>query len=439
MKNKDIRISVIVTIHNAEKYLRECLDSALAQTFTDIEILCIDGGSLDSSPQILEEYARKDGRIRIINDTNTSYGHKVNRGVQEAGGEYISVLESDDMYEPFMLEKLYEVAEQYSPDFVNADYTCFFEINGKRFQEITKMYPKSDYNRLMENQKHPEEFGVIPRYWTGIFKKAFLERDEIWLNESAGASYQDMSFRFLTSVLAQTSYHLDLPVYLYRTDNPDSSMHDCKKTVVIAEEHDFLHHELKKRDIRNKYIWHNAYQWKYLDFRGNMRYLQEPYRQELFQRYQEELKKDRKVLDSFADMGWMKEVAEMISEPPEKIAYRIEQESASIVKHNDYLSRFLNRITGLPKGQNVVLFGCGRMGMAALKYLQAAECRIACLTDNAEALWDTEKWGYQVLEPKDAVQVYGNAFYVVANKNSADGMIRQLSDMGVPEKMIYKY
>lgn len=125
MKNKDIRISVIVTIHNAEKYLRECLDSALAQTFTDIEILCIDGGSLDSSPQILEEYARKDGRIRIINDSNTSYGHKVNRGVQEARGEYISVLESDDMYEPFMLEKLYEVAEQYSPDFVNADYTCF--------------------------------------------------------------------------------------------------------------------------------------------------------------------------------------------------------------------------------------------------------------------------------------------------------------------------
>lgn len=436
---KNIKISVIVTIHNAEKYLRECMESVLLQTFADIEILCIDGGSLDMSPQILEEYAVKDERIRIINDPDTSYGHKVNRGIKEARGEYISVLESDDMYEPFMLEKLYEVAEQYSPDFVNADYICFFDVNGKRFQNVTKMYPDKDYNRLMENKKHPEEFGVIPRYWTGIFKKSFLEREKIQMNESPGASYQDMSFRFLTSVLAETSYHLDLPVYLYRIDNPDSSMHDCRKTVVIADEHDFLHHELKKRGIRDKNIWHNAYQWKYLDFRGNMRYLRGAYRQELFQRYQEELKKDQHVLDAYADMGWLKDVAEMISESPQKVLKLIEQESTSIQRYNHCLSIFLNRITSLPKEQNVVLFGCGQKGMAALEYLQAAECRIACLTDNANALWDTAKGGYKILEPKVAVQTYGDAFYVVANKRSADEIMEQLQKMGIPGKMICKY
>lgn len=434
-----MKISVIVTIHNAEKYLRECLESVLSQTFTDMEILCMDGGSSDGSPQILEEYARQDGRIRIINDSNTSYGHKVNRGVKEARGEYISVLESDDMYEPFMLEKLYEIAKQYSPDFVNADYTGFFEINGKRFQEVTKMYPEKDYNRLMENRKHPEEVGVIPRYWTGIFKKAFIEREKIRLNESPGASFQDMSFRFLTSVLAETSYHLDLPVYLYRTDNPGSSMHDCKKTVVIAEEHEFLRHELKKRGIKDRYVWHNAYQWKYLDFRGNMRYLQEPYRQELFQRYQEELKKDRDVLASFADMGWLKDVSEMISETPEKVAKRIAEESAAIVEYQNCLGRFLNRITGLSEEQNVVVFGCGQRGMASLKYLQAAECRIVCMTDNAKALWNTVKGEYRVLEPAVAVRTYKNALYVVANKLNADDIVMQLRNMGISEKKICKY
>ena len=301
MKNKSIKVSVIVTVHNAEKYLRECMESVITQSLVDIEILCMDGGSSDASPQILQEYAEKDTRIRIIEDSNTSYGHKVNRGIKEARGKYISVLESDDMYEVYMLEKLYNIAVRYSPDFVNADYTCFFDVNGKRFRSVTKMYPDKDYNHLMENRRHPEEFGVIPRYWTGIFKKDFLEREKIQMNESPGASYQDMSFRFLTSVLAETSFHLDLPVYLYRTDNPESSMHDCKKTIVIAEEHNFLYHELQKRNIRNRYIWHNAYQWKYLDFLGNMRYLQEPYRQELFQRYQEELIKDRNILDSFAE------------------------------------------------------------------------------------------------------------------------------------------
>ena len=98
--------TVIVTVHNAEKYLRECLDSVIGQTFSDIEILCMDGGSTDASPRILKEYAAKDNRVCIINDPNTSYGHKVNEGIRQAKGKYVSVLESDDMYDPDMLQRL---------------------------------------------------------------------------------------------------------------------------------------------------------------------------------------------------------------------------------------------------------------------------------------------------------------------------------------------
>ena len=143
-----IKISVIVTVHNAEKYLRECLDSVCNQTFGEIEILCIDGGSTDLSPQILEEYIQKDNRIRIINDSNTSYGHKINVGIAQAEGDYIAVLESDDMYMPYMLERLYRVAEKYEPDFVNADYTSFFDVDGKRHELYIDMYQKSSYDRL---------------------------------------------------------------------------------------------------------------------------------------------------------------------------------------------------------------------------------------------------------------------------------------------------
>ena len=74
MKNKSIKVSVIVTVHNAEKYLREWMESVITQSLVDIEILCMDGGSSDASPQILQEYAEKDTRIRIIEDSNTSYG-----------------------------------------------------------------------------------------------------------------------------------------------------------------------------------------------------------------------------------------------------------------------------------------------------------------------------------------------------------------------------
>ena len=75
------RVSVIVTVHNAEHTLRRCMDSLMAQKFPEMEILCIDGGSTDESPGILCEYAKQDQRIRIINDPNYSYGHKINRGI----------------------------------------------------------------------------------------------------------------------------------------------------------------------------------------------------------------------------------------------------------------------------------------------------------------------------------------------------------------------
>lgn len=435
MKEPIVKISVIVTIHNAEKYIRECLDSVRSQTFSDIEILCMDGGSVDATPQILSQYAKKDRRIRIINDSNTSYGHKVNRGIAEAKGTYISVLESDDMYEPFMLESLYRMSEQYHTDFVNGDYTCFFDVNGKRFKKVIKMYPEKDYNRLMENKKHPEEFGIIPRYWTGLFRKDYLEREHIRMNESPGASYQDMSFRFLTSVLAETSYHLDLPVYLYRVDNPGSSMYDSKKTVVIADEHDFLKQELEMRGITDPYIWHNAYQWKYTDFRGNMRHLKGEYRQELFDRYREELERDRDAMNQYIELGYNQNVWEMITESPENIKEKIEQETVREKKKNEDLYEFLDCLTKLPDEQGIVVFGCGQRGKAVLEYLGFAERQICCMTDNAEELWGTVKWGQAVLSPDQAVKRYPDACYIVANKYHSDDILRQLSGYGIQKIM----
>lgn len=236
---KNIKITVIITVHNAEKYLKECIDSVLSQSFRNIEILCMDGGSTDRSPQILNEYACKDERIRIIDDKNTSYGHKVNEGILQAKGEYISVLESDDLYQPYMLEKLYQVAEKYHPDYVNADYYNFYNVGKKRYYALVKMYEEEDYGRLLKSKDCLQNMKQILRYWTGIFRKDFLLEKEIRMNESPGASFQDMSFRFLTSALSDTTYHISLPVYLYRIDNLDSSVYDSKKAVIIADEFDF--------------------------------------------------------------------------------------------------------------------------------------------------------------------------------------------------------
>ncbi len=439
MGKEAIRISVIVTIHNAEKYINECLDSVLCQTFRDMEILCIDGGSTDRTPEILRTYAEKDRRIRIINDPDTGYGHKVNRGIQEAKGIYISVLESDDMYEPCMLEVLYETAEKHHVDFVNGNYTNFYDGGGLRFGYITRMYQEKDYNCLIDYRKEPERFGVTTRYWTGLFRKEFLERERIKMNESPGASYQDMSFRFLTSILAERAYHLDIPLYLYRIDNPGSSMYDLKKTVEIADEHEFLKRELMKRDITDRFIWHNAYQWKYMDFRGNMRHLKGRYRQELFDRYLQELEKDRALLEEYSDLGYSSFVGEMIYETPERVKALLEQDEVVEREEREKEQRFSDDILNAGIERGIVVFGCGRIGKTVLERLRFVRGHLCCLSDNSEALWNTQIEGINILPPEETVRRYPDALYIVANKLHAQDIRRQLQDMGISEDMISIY
>lgn len=113
-----IDISVIIPVYNVEKYLRECLDSVVYQSIENIEIICVDDGSKDSSLAILQEYAAIDKRIKIFVQSNKGAGAARNYGMKEASGKYIIFLDSDDIYELDMLEKLYKKAEKYDLDVV---------------------------------------------------------------------------------------------------------------------------------------------------------------------------------------------------------------------------------------------------------------------------------------------------------------------------------
>lgn len=120
------QISLLIPIYNVESYLAECLDSALAQTFTDIEIICIDDGSTDSSPEILARYAAKDPRIRVITKANSGYGDSMNQGLAAARGTYIAILESDDIFEPDALEHLYNLATNNNVPVAKADFWLYW-------------------------------------------------------------------------------------------------------------------------------------------------------------------------------------------------------------------------------------------------------------------------------------------------------------------------
>ena len=105
-------------VYNAEKYLRRSLDCVLAQTLGDFELICVDDGSTDSSPSILEEYEAKDPRVSVLTQKNSGAGAARNTGLEKARGEYLAFLDSDDLYEPDMLATSYARAHENDADVV---------------------------------------------------------------------------------------------------------------------------------------------------------------------------------------------------------------------------------------------------------------------------------------------------------------------------------
>lgn len=104
MSNKSL--SIIVPVYGVERFLKQCVDSILSQSFADYEVLLIDDGGTDSCPRICDEYAVRDPRVRVIHKKNGGYGSAVNCGLRESVGKWIGIVEPDDWIEPFMYERL---------------------------------------------------------------------------------------------------------------------------------------------------------------------------------------------------------------------------------------------------------------------------------------------------------------------------------------------
>lgn len=138
-----IKISIIVPVYNVEEYLPKCLDSLINQTLKDIEIICINDGSTDSSGEILEKYSKKDSRLKVITQSNQGVSAARNNGVEIAKGEYIGFVDSDDWVDADFYEKLYTTAKQYSADIAAADMVRvkhgkirkFFNFNETRISD----------------------------------------------------------------------------------------------------------------------------------------------------------------------------------------------------------------------------------------------------------------------------------------------------------------
>lgn len=119
---KMVKISVIIPLYNASSYLHHSIDTLLSQPFQDIEIVLVDDGSTDESPAICDEYARKDGRIKVFHEAHSGVAHSRQIGLDHAIGEYILYVDVDDQVQPDMISEMCQLAETQQADMVICDY-----------------------------------------------------------------------------------------------------------------------------------------------------------------------------------------------------------------------------------------------------------------------------------------------------------------------------
>jgi len=236
------KVSIVIPVYNSEAYLHECIQSALTQTLNDIEIICIDDGSTDGSLAIIQYYSSIDSRIVTLSKENKGYGHTINRGFDLAKGEYLAILESDDYIVPHMLATLYQTAkDNHDLDFVKSDFCRFYGAGKKRrFERVALTNKKAYYHRIVNPGADMGLFRLNNLMMPGVYRREFVARNGIRLNETPGASYQDNGFWFQVFSQAQRAYFLNEPLYMIRRDNANSSVKSTEKVYCMCEEYDFI-------------------------------------------------------------------------------------------------------------------------------------------------------------------------------------------------------
>ena len=188
------KISVLVPIYGVEKYLNECVDSILNQTFKDIEVILVDDGSKDRCPQIVDEYAAKDSRVIAIHQKNGGYGNAVNNGIKAARGEYIGIIESDDWIESDMYEKLYFDAIKNNSDISKCGFYFYDSCADKKniAYDSAVCSISSIPNEVFSLDDFPLILAYQPSIWSCLYKASFIKEQK--LIETTSASYQDLPF-----------------------------------------------------------------------------------------------------------------------------------------------------------------------------------------------------------------------------------------------------
>ncbi len=266
MIQENPKVSVIIPVYNTEKYLRECLDSVVNQTLKDIEIICVDDGSTDSSPEILREYAEKDSRIKVFSQEKSNAGAARNVGLSMATGYYLAFLDSDDYYDRTMLERMSDCARDSAVDVVVCRFKAYYEDTGalKNIDWSVKkrLLPEKKFFTFRDIEQDCFQ-SILGFNWDKLIKRSLVEENAIRFQSQP--VYNDALFTYSALVSAETVTVLDEALVFHRYRSAQNSIGDRRGNYIdcaysfLSGLKDFLNHagnyDLYDRDFIN-YVIH---------------------------------------------------------------------------------------------------------------------------------------------------------------------------------------
>ena len=265
MNKNNIAVSVIVPVYNVALFLADCLESIIHQTLQNIEIIAINDGSTDKSPEILKQYAQKDKRIKIITQENKGLSAARNVGINEAQGEFISFVDSDDWIDPTFLEKLYQSAIAHKADIACCGY---YEYGSQG--AVTNIFEfKNEFEAI---SLHDKIFKLNVIVWNKIYNRQKLLENNLFFRE--GLRFEDMYFTPMAMEKLGKAVWVTGVYYHYRY-NPTSitkSDENVKKQNERLAASTYYYYFLYSRKIKTPYediqqkrfAWHEKRRYRIL-------------------------------------------------------------------------------------------------------------------------------------------------------------------------------
>lgn len=233
MKNQPL-ISIIIPVYNVERYLAQCLDSVINQTYRNLEIICVNDGTRDSSGQILEQYAQKDGRIVVIVQENQGLSGARNTGLKHVHGKYIMFVDSDDWIELETCEEAVIAAEKHNADLVMWSYVREFEHESKEkymFWDDESVFEtekvKNQLHRrvcglLGEELRHPEYSNAIETAWGKLYLAEKIIGNKVEFVDTKEIGTEDALFNLYALGYIKCAVYLRRCLNHYRKTNQGS-------------------------------------------------------------------------------------------------------------------------------------------------------------------------------------------------------------------------